>query len=205
MPFARTIYSLGRYTGLRAVLNKQRAKDLALPDNAQPWCGRTLTVPGFAPMGIELHPRRSPLGQTSTRRFFMLSARMTQPKIAAWRYAYLLRTSHFGCGHMELACYEEHGLWAVHGIRNMAADTAQALRWTRTAEALRTNAGPTDVAFLRCLIEALQATGLPARLLPALECVQLSVNPELLPASHRPKRMQALVRRYEGLHEELAN
>lgn len=204
MPFARLAYCLLRYTGLRAILNKQRAKGLGLPSSAQAWSGRTLMVPEYGPMSLELHRRRSPPGQAASRCFFMLSARMAQPDVAAWRYTYLLRTSHFGCGHMELACYEEHGGWAVHGIRNMAADAAQAVRWTRTARALRTTAGPTDADFLGCLFEALRETGLEARLLPAAECVRLSVNPELLPATNRPKRMQALVRRYEGLHEELA-
>lgn len=204
MPFARLSYGIGRYTGLRAILNKQRVRGLALPDHARVWSGRTLMIPGLGPMSLELHPRRSPLDQAATRLFFMLSARMAQPKIAAWRYAYLLRTSHFGCGHIELACYEEHGVWAVHGIRNIAADTAQVVGWSRTARALRTSAGPSDADFLRCFFKALRASGLEARLLPALECVQLSVNPELLPATDRPRRMQALVRRYEGLHEELA-
>jgi hypothetical protein len=204
MSAARIAYRIGRYSGLRALRNRRRAASLELPGSALAWHGRTLKIPLFGDMQIQLHPRLNPPGQPAARRFFMLSARLNTPNISRWRYAYLLHTSHFGYGHMELACYEEDGRWAVYGLRNMAADTAHSLGWARTARALGTSAGLTDASFLGYVLTALQDSGLEARLLPAAECVQLSVTPELIAQAHRAERTQALVRRYEGLHQELA-
>jgi hypothetical protein len=190
-------------TGLRALWNRTRALGLNRPELAAALHGVTLEVPGLGPMRLSVHSRPTPKGADPARRFSIISARQLNRKNHRLVYAYLLYTSHFGSGHLELGSFEENGHLTFFGVRNIALANASrfASRWAHSQKLGTAEHTTTEFARACQLICANQ--GLPAQWAPPSECVQLSVRPELIPPADRIRIQRHLTARYERLHSAL--
>ncbi|MBL4771504.1 MAG: hypothetical protein JKY61_10275, partial [Planctomycetes bacterium] len=165
--------------------------------------GATLEIPGLGPMRLAVHPRPTPKGEDPHRNFAIISARQLNRKTQRLAYAYLLCTSHFCCGHLELACYEKNGALTFFGVRNMVL--ANASRFTGHALKIKqlgtAESTPTD--FARACQSALTTLGIPTTWTSPAECVRLSVQPNLIPPADCIRVQRNLTARYERLHARL--
>ncbi|MFT4649794.1 MAG: hypothetical protein ACI87O_000692 [Planctomycetota bacterium] len=201
--FVPALYRLSMQTGLRALWNRARALALGRHELAAALHGVTLEIPGLGPMRLSVHARPTPKGEVSARRFSIISARQLNCKSHRLAYAYLLCTSHFGSGHLELGSFEENGHLTFFGVRNIALANASrfANRWIDSQQ-LGTAEG-TTTEFARACQLICADKGLLAQWAPPSECVKLSVRPELIPPANRILIQRHLTARYERLHVEL--
>ncbi len=202
--FVPTLYRLSMQTGLRALWNRTRALCFRRPELVATLHKVVVTVPGLGPMRLAVHARPTPEGEDPSRRFAMVSARQLNRRHHRWAYRYLLATSHFGCGHLELACFEEQGQLTFFGIRNMARANAVrfGLPWMGTDELGTLN--DTETEFARACRAALHVNGTKPSWTSPTESVQLSMQPRLLALADRPRFKRHLVARYLRLQTALA-
>lgn len=198
------LYRTGMRTGLRALWNRARTVGLARPRSLAVLHGTTLEIPGLGPMRLAVHPRPTPKGEDPARRFAIISARQLGRKNQRLAYAYLLSTSHFGCGHLELGCFEVDGHLTFFGARNMALANASRFgrRWPNAEQLGTTETTATE--FARTCQTALIEGGISTAWASPTECVRLSVQPGLIPPADRVRVQCRLTARYKRLHAALA-
>ncbi|MDF1838490.1 MAG: hypothetical protein P1V35_11530 [Planctomycetota bacterium] len=202
-PFLPTLYRTCMWTGLRALYNRGRAMGRVLPECAGPLQGKVVQIRGLGPVRLAVHPRPRLGGEPDTRHFVMLSGQQVSPRLSPWAYRYLLATTHFGCGHLEIGFFVENGEWFFCGARNMGF--ANALRLDKSwlpATALG-DQDSTIAEFTREALQALGALGVRASLSPPEECVRLSVQPRWIPRPQQTRFLRQIHKRYERLHAQL--
>lgn len=131
----------------------------------------------------------------------MFSCRQDLPALNRWLSRYLCLTSHFGCGHLEIAFYDDGAQLTIFAVRNTARSNAQRLGWRRIAKRLRSERS--DLRAVRALINELECAGTSVRLAPATQCVALALNPRLVPRPSLAKTRAALGRKYRRLPRAL--
>ncbi len=201
--FVPTLYRLSMQMGLRALWNRMRALRLGRPKCAAALQGATMHLPGLGPMRLTVHGRPTPKGESPTRLFAIISARQIDRRQNRLAYRYLLATSHFGCGHLELGCFEEHGRLTLFGIRNMAL--ANAVRFGfggLQIQGLGTSEESTT-EFARACLAALTTRNIRATCASPSESVRLSVRSDLIPPADRIRVQRILTARYKRLHSAL--
>ena len=129
----------------------------------------------------------------------MLSVRQATPRIPRFLYSYFCKTTHFGFGHLELGFYEEDGAWVIHAVRNTAQANALRVGWTSIAKNLSTNWKP----LIRAIGFLFRQNERSLCMAPAVDCVRLSVRPNLIPHSRRERVLRNLHTRYERLERVL--
>ncbi len=198
------LYRIGMQTGMRALWNRARTVGLDRPKIPAALHGTTLDIQGLGPMRLAVHPRPTPKGEDPARRFAIISARQLGHKNQQLAYAYLLSTSHFGCGHLELGCFEEHGHLTFFGVRNMALANASrfGIRWPGPHQ-LGTGE-TTPIEFARACQAALTERSVSTTWASPTECVRLSVQPGLIARADRARVQRRLTARYQRLHAALA-
>lgn len=156
-------------------------------------------------MRLAVHRRPTPRGQNPARRFAIISARQLNPDCHRAAYAYLLATSHFGCGHLELGCFEENGKVRFFGVRNMALANASRFAGPTLYSMRLGNAQHTTLEFAGVCSTVCSELGTVARWVSPSECVRLSVNVQLIPMADRPRVVRHLTARYERMQAALAS
>lgn len=191
-------YLLSMYTGLRAANNRVRHAFLPQLQVAK-LSGRKLQLPESDRLKIRVHARVASDAMPSDQQAGMISLTLVSPKIPRPLYALLCMTSHFGCGHIEVAIIEKNGGVVIHGIRNIVAANADRIGCRSFVRKLQLGNDEDEAALLRELSRSLDAVGLTPRFAHPRDCVELSVNHQLLHPSRRGKVRSALRRRYRRI------
>lgn len=129
----------------------------------------------------------------------MISARLILPGISGWLYSGLQLTSHFGCGHIEIAFYEDGNRVIVYGIRNIIDANAKRIGLKSQLQNLNLASESEAIQVLTKIIDALRKKGLTTLLATPQSCVELSVDPRLLHLKRQAKILAVLEKRYQRL------
>ena len=171
-------YYLAMYSGVRALANLLRSRRSRLDPRLARLHGARLQDIELGDLTIRVHSRRSPAGSGTPAAHAMLSLQRPNSTLAGWRYRALCLTSHFGCGHLEVALWERRGIVTIYAIRNIASG--------------------------KLVATELERRGLLTRYATPAESLALCLDVRLLPSQHRESVRANLWKKYERLHQSLA-
>lgn len=184
--------------GARACFNRILSRSLPAL-RAQVLDRSRLQVDRQIELELRVHRRPAPAELGGEAAAGMLSARLVAPRIPRLLYRLLCLTSHFGCGHHELAFYERGDFVIFYGVRDIASANARRFGFGDLARRTALRSPGDEAALVAAVGAALRAAGLRAAFAEPAECVRLAVDPRLVPPSRRAPLQRRLVRRYERL------
>ncbi len=172
--FYRWIYLVAMYSGIRAVFNCIRSKMCAGACELVGLHKTRLCSQKIGDVMLFVHQRPSPRTFAKETAFGMISVRHRYPRVGFLLYRYFCLTSHFGCGHMEIAFYEKQGKVTLYAVRNTAASNAFRLKWFGISAKL--TLAQWDERLLKAMVRHLENAGFVTDLADVSECIDLSVN-----------------------------
>lgn len=185
------------FSGFRAVYNRL-CSNLYTDSHVQfKLHGTNLHTQGMGEVKIHVHSRQGPGAFRYEADFGMVSIQQLHPKISSMLYKYFCLTSHFGCGHFEIAFYERNGEVTLYAIRNTACSNACRIGFTLVGEELALPARDEDAMLL--LVQLLERNGFTVNFADSSECVKLSVTSRLLNHDSKSHTMDILRKRYDRL------
>lgn len=199
----RSVYLFVMYTGIRALANRVRCVFLPMP-RAAVIDGAIIQLDESVSCRVRVHARTHPGTSAGARVGGMISVYLEHPGIPRWLYSLLCVTSHFGCGHMELAFCEEDRSVCVFAVRNMlrsSLDRIGCSTWFRNLLLLTER---DEIVVLVRILDDLRSRGLNPYLASPAECVNLAVSPWLLRPTRRARAITALTRKYERMARQVA-
>lgn len=197
----RCLYSSAMLLGVRACVNHVQSWLCRHRTRAAALDGCLVRSSRLGDLEVFVHPRLRPAGATAPARYGLLSVRQRHPKVSPWLYRYLCLTSHFGCGHLEIAFYEKADVVTIYGVRNIARSNAHRLGLRGAADRLLLSRREEARVLLHEILPLLAEHGLAVRLAAPGECVALSVNRRLLHPASESTALGALRRKYEKLQD----
>lgn len=186
------------YSGVRAVFNQIHSLILPTP-RAAIIDGQTLQVDGFDRAKICVHARAPSKSFRSGQIAGMISIYSVAPGIPRLFYTLLRLTSHFGCGHIEIAFLEEKGRVTFFAIRNILRSNIDRLGCRRLFCNLELSNDHDEIIFLRIISQLLHTHGLNTSFASPEDCVSLAVNESLLNPETRNQTLEAMKRKYKRL------
>ncbi|MCB9872141.1 MAG: hypothetical protein H6837_19960 [Planctomycetes bacterium] len=191
-------YYLAMYSGVRALWNRAHSRARPLPPPLRALCGVRLPCAGVGELALRVHARRGPMGAAVGSDHGFFSLRLVVPGVGAWTYRFLCATSHFGCGHVEVAFYEIEGVVTFYGVRNLASGNAHRLGWRQLAKRLQLTLGQ-EACILGALSRLLRENGFAVAHAAPRDCVDLSVDDRLVPVDAALRVRRSLQRKYQRL------
>jgi len=134
----------------------------------------------------------------------MISLQQVRPTIGRAAYRWICWTSHLGCGHVEVAFYEEGGLVTFYAVRNMARANAVRLGCTKMAARLRLAPRHEDALVLTEVSRLLSLAGMKTRQAQPEECLRLALNRRLARGGRLGDVRRRIYRKYEKLHMQMS-
>lgn len=201
--FVRSVYLFVMYTGIRAAANRVRSVFLPVP-RAAVIDGAIIHPVESELFRIRVHGRVPPGPSSGARVGGMISVYLEHPGIPRSLYSLLRVSSHFGCGHIEVAFYEEDERLCVFAVRNMLRSNLHRLGHRACLRSLFIGTERDEIVVLAGVFDELRAQGLVAYLASPTECVKLAVSPRLLRLRTRERAVAALTRKYERIARQTA-
>ena len=195
----RVLYLLTMFAGVRAGLNHARAGLCRGRSRTAALDGHLLHSERLGELLARVHPRLRPGRGAPRAHYGLISVRQRQPAVGRLLYRYLCLTSHFGCGHFEIAFYEQGDEVTIYSVRNTARSNAQRIGLVDTARQLRLVGHGEARILLREVVSLLESHGLVTRIAAPHDCIRLSVSESLLPPRSRAAVLDTLTRKYERL------
>lgn len=199
----RWTYLVAAYCGIRAVFNRIRSAFCVSSCHVARLHGTQSRSGTFGDMSIFVHPRPSPRSLSQDVHFGIISIRLQRPRIGRLLYWYIGLTSHFGCGHMEIAFYERRGNVTFYGVRNIARSNARRIGWSKIAQRLVLAQGDEEVLLIHEIVRLLEQSGCVTTLAAVPDCVKLSVCDRLLHPDSQLRAVRALSKKYQRLQRRL--
>lgn len=198
----RSIYLFAMYTGIRAVANRALSVFLPVP-RASAIDGATIQFDESNSFRIRVHGRIPPSPGDGSVVGGMISVYLEHPGISRILYSFLRVSSHFGCGHIELAFHEEDCSVCVFAVRNMLRSNLHRLGCSACLRDLALGTESDEIVVLTRIFDALRMQGLSAHLAPPAECVNMAVSPRLLKPKTRDRAIKTLTRKYERIAKQV--
>lgn len=198
----RAGYVISMYSGFRAVFNRLRSRWLP-PLRAAAMSRRTLVLDDGTEVTTQVHSRHASGAFPNGQRAGMISVRLVAPKIARPIYAWLCMTSHFGCGHIEIAFYEERERLVVFGVRNMLKANAWRIGLKARASKLQLCEDSDEVRVLTTVCRFLTENEFHVAFAEPSVCVQLAVDPSLLKPNKRDCTMDVIRKKYVRIWKQV--
>ena len=199
--FYRWSYYIMMYSGLRAAYNHIRGKMTATRSALGHLHGTTLSAGDDGILRFFVHSRPRPAHYTGEAHFGMISIRQQRPPLDRLLYKYLCLTSHFGCGHVEMAYYELHGKVMIYAVRNIASANALRLKLIQTARCL--DAYGWHERLLPHIVRYVGRHGLTVGPAPIDDCLRLAVSLRLIHPQTRSRSLRTLTRKSKRLRRIL--
>lgn len=199
----RVGYFFAMYTGLRAATN--RMASWKRPHLKAHMIDHHELALGTGEFCVRVHSRAAPLSIPTMARAGMISLAVLStagPSISP-RHRLMRRTSHFGCGDLEIAVYETADKLTIYGVRNIVAGNSLRIGWM-IPDAVGVFRHQDVAVVIRDLVMYLGEGGLHVDFAPPDDCVNLSVDDRLLPHDRRDRVKSSLRRYYVKLWKQIA-
>lgn len=195
-------YLLAVYTGLRAAFNYTRSAFLPQPRMGA-LDGKRLHLNDLVQVSVRVHARAPAHSLPPYRRAGMISIGLASPQVPRPLYALLCMTSHFACGHIEIAFYEEPNRVVFYGIRNIIKGNADRIGCKFLLRNLQLSEHKDEIVLLRKVIQAVHDHGMETSFAAPQDCVKLSVNRLLLHPKRRDKILATLQKKYARIWKQV--
>lgn len=199
----RSVYLFAMYTGIRAVANRARNVFLPVP-RAAVIDGATIQFDESVSVRVRVHARIPPTQSGDALVAGMISMYLEHPGIPHSLYSLLRVSSHFGCGHIELAFREEGSSVCIFAVRNILRSNLHRLGCSACFRDLSLGTECDEIVVLVRIIDELRTHGLSAYLASPADCVNLAISPWLLRPRTRDRAIKALTRKYERMARQVA-
>jgi len=199
----RALYLLAMYSGARAAFNQARSFFLPKP-RASILDGETLQLDEFNQAKVCVNARTPPKAIGPGRNAGMISVYLVNPGISHFFYALLRLTSHFGCGHIEIAFYEENGDICFFAIRNILRSNIDRIGCDDIFRNLKLSRDNDEIVILREIIYKFGKRHINTCFATPEACVALAVAESLLSPKKRDRSIQALNHRYRRMSKQIA-
>lgn len=196
-------YYLAMYSGVRAMANRMRSRRAQLPARLAVMDGTETVDSKLGELLVRVHGRAAPARERGAHHG-ILSLRQVQPQISRWIYRLLCSTSHFGCGHVEVAFFERNGVVTLYAVRNIASANARRIGLRGLAARMRLIRAGEAARTLHCVAGLLAARGYAVQHASPEHCLALTVDERLIAAARRPSAQASLRRKYERLQLALS-
>ena len=190
------------YTGARALLNLLLSTRYD-PGRASVLEGRSLTLPDLGKACIRVHGRARPAQGRSEAKYGMISLSLQNPGVNHFLYRIIRLTSHFGCGHLEMAFVDSGEGMEIYAIRNILKSNISRVHLERFFGSLKNFRDRDELRALIGVISELESLGIDCRLAHPSKCCRLAVSPVLLNSGTRDIALATLHRKYERLSKKL--
>jgi hypothetical protein len=203
--FCRWTYLLSMYCGVRAVVNRLRGGVCSERFQVARFHRTLFFSEALGKLVVFVHPRPKPRSFSRDAVFGMISLQQQRPVVSRFLYRYFCLTSHFGCGHLEIAFYEKEGKVTFYSVRNVIRSNAARIGCSRIAQKLVVAQRHEEKAIIQEVARLLGENGLVTGLATAHECVDLSVRKRFLHPRLRQGTLRALKKKYEILQKATEN
>ena len=166
--------------------------------------GRVFQLDDTTLAKICVHARSPPKSLGRGRNAGMISVYLASSGIQPLVYGLLRLTSHFGCGHIEFAFYEEDETVVLFAIRNILRSNIDRLRCKGLFRNLKLSRNEDEIVVLQKLMRELGSGGLDVCFATPEECVDLAVTESLLNPETRDRTVVALKRKYRRIAKQVA-
>ncbi|MBL8812107.1 MAG: hypothetical protein JNM43_18220 [Planctomycetaceae bacterium] len=194
----RSAYVFAIYSGIRAVANRVHSHFLPVPRVAV-IDGAIIQFDETVSFKVRVHGKILPSMNDATRVGGMISVYLMHPGIRRSLYSLLRVSSHFGCGHIELAFYENDSTVCVFAVRNILRSNLDRIGCKTWFRSLSFSTEQDELLVLARILKQLRAMNLNAHLVSPAECVDLAVSPWLLRPQIRCRAITALTKKYERM------
>jgi hypothetical protein len=198
----RLLYLAATYSGLRALFN------LFLSIIYDP--GRVsrlnyflVALPGLGMTQFRVHGRPRPTNGCSSAKYGMISLSLIRPGLNQFVYRLIRLTSHFGCGHLELAYMDIDGGIEIYAVRNILKANISRLHLNQAFSSLRTITNEDEHRVLTQTISVLGDHGITCRLAAPSECCRLALSHRLLNPRTQAVIIGSLHRKYKRMSRKL--
>ncbi|MDB4778015.1 hypothetical protein OAG68_01000 [bacterium] len=190
------------YSGVRAAFNRTRS--FFLPKTSVAVLHKqAYPVEHLGIVKIRVHARPPSSALPSEKTAGMISIFLDSPGVPKPIYALLQLTSHFGCGHLEIAFYEEGDEIIIYAVRNIIRSNIARLRWKHLFRKLRLHHDDEEIAVLQTTLEAIGALGLKTSLASPEDCIRIAIGGALLKPENRVAATKAIYKRYSRISKKL--
>ena len=194
----RIFYLIAMYTGLRAAFNLVSgwplpSSSVAILDRIQ------LSVFEDNDFKIRVHARIQKTIANDAQAG-MVSVYYVRPGISRWLYSIIRLSSHFGCGHFELAFYELENRVTFYAVRNILESNMYRLR-IRRFNGLRVLSREAEMEIVRRIFCELKLRGIETEFACPQECVSLAIDESLVLAKSREEFKRSMLKRYERISQ----
>lgn len=198
----RILYFVAMYCGLRAVFNRIRAVGLQQPQ-AKVLDRRQCKLEDDVFLTFRVHARYQSQMRGTERVPGMVSVSLVSPDIHPVFYRLWQFTSHFGCGHVEMAFFEEQGVVHFYAVRNIIRSNMERIGCQQLSKRLGLSNEQAEILTLTRTMQKLAEHGVPAILEPPDVCVKLAVTDSLLHPHKKSKSTRALLKKYRRIAKHI--
>jgi hypothetical protein len=198
----RILYLFAMYSGLRAAFNRWRSSCLPQPI-AKRLDHREFPLNTNIVVRIRVHARYNPRLKGSECIPGMFSVSLVTPGIHPITYRLWQLTSHFGCGHIELAFFEEQGVVHLYAVRNILRSNMERAGFRTLSNRLALANERDEIMVLKQIMQLLDYDGLPAVIESPEVCVDLAVTESLLDPQTCQRSIQTLLRKYRRINKRV--
>jgi hypothetical protein len=195
----RWAYYLAMYSGLRALVNRARARPSALDPRLRQIDRTRAASAALGELLVRVHARPRPEASGARGAHGILSLRQSRPRVGRWTHRYFCATGHFGCGQVEIAFRERAGELTLYGTRNIAAANAHRLGFSALSERLCLSDAGEDVEAVRLAARLFGQLGFAVDHAAPDDCIRLAVDERLIAPARRARAFASLRRRYARL------
>ncbi|MEM7457228.1 MAG: hypothetical protein AAF456_22995 [Planctomycetota bacterium] len=188
-------YYLTMYSGFRAMANWLRHLSLGSTPVSTLNNGKFRLHDGRG-LGLKVHSRlvRDRGGRMLSGGMF--STWLLSPPIQTYVYRLLRLTSHFGCGHIEVAFIEFEDQIVIYAVRNILKSNLDRIGFRRISARLGLCEEQSEIAVIRSIAQLTREQGLQIAVATPQDCVQLAVTPLLIHPTRIEKTLNALEKKY---------
>lgn len=198
----RVLYLLAMYSGLRAAFNRVRSGFLEQP-RSRLLDAQALTLANGQQISLRVHARSVAKLRGDGRMAGMVSVVWAESGIHPSVYRFLQLISHFGCGHVELAFFEERGVVHFYAVRNILRSNLERIGFHRLSRRLPGSTENSEILVIKTVCQALQDHGMDVVFLPPHDCVSLAVTESLLDPKQSDRCVSALLRKYHRIYKRV--
>jgi hypothetical protein len=199
----RGLYLLAMYSGLRAAFNRIRSGFLRQP-RSRLLDAQVLMLPTGQQTKLRVHARCVAKFRGTERIAGMISVVWSEPGIHPSVYWLWQLTSHFGCGHVELAFFEERGVVHFYAVRNILRSNLERIGFQQLSRRLPGTTENSEIMVIKTVCQTLQDRGLDVVFLPPHDCVSLAVTESLLDPKQNGRCFSALLRKYRRIFKRVS-
>lgn len=152
---------------------------------------------------IRVHGKKRPANGLFSAKYGMISIELVYSGIHPFLDRILLLTSHFGCGHLEMAYMDKNDRLEIYAVRNIAKANVSRFRLGKIFSSLKLITMKEEHLVLSKILSVLSNRGMSCGMASPHECCRLAISPGLLKSKTERITREWLLRKYQRISRKL--